>query len=614
MTVLAVSSALALSLGSGAAIGQGDASPRWGRAVIVGVEGAAQAQTPTGNLDLREGMALSHGYAIQTDGSGSVCALLTPGALMCVHKDSRVELTDLQHVVQGLPQAGTPAHGRIQVYLERGAILMHGRQGPAGLGIAVTLGPGAIVESSQAEFIVARDQTGGHVFVEEGAVTVRDGDDTRLIAEGQSATLGARGGAGAAPIVVEGGLDGRARYDFFVCRELFPTFSPLAADFTWDGLDGMAPVLADGGALLWVTRPSDALDVSPTARVPGGGSMAAAAPARPAAGTEGDRRRRTDMWAWYRGVGMLRGFNYLPRTAVNAIEMWQADTYDHATIDEELGWAHDSGLNSVRVFIPFVVWQQDAAGLQSRMEDFLSLADKHDIQVVPVLFDDYSPYALEPKAGPQPPPTPGVHNSQWVPSPGPALVRDPSTWPELERYVRGVVGAFRGDPRVLFWDLYSDPGRSGLGTASAPLAEAVFDWARLERPSQPLTVGIGSDLPAPESGAIMKRSDLITFSAYQSRAELEANMALAGVEGRPVVCTGWLERTQDLSFQTALPLFSRNHVGWYHWGLVAGKSQLHLPRNPSAAIVWPQALLNEDGSPYDKDEVTLIRQFIFEER
>lgn len=611
MTVLAA--LLALSMGPRFAMGQGDVSPRWGRAVIVGVEGAAQAETPTGSIDLQEGMALSHGYAIKTDGSGNVCALLTPGALVCIHKDSRVELTDLQHVIQGLPQAGNPARGKIQLYLERGAILMHGMQSPDGVALSVNLGPGSVVEATRAEFIVARDRDGCHVFVEQGAVTVRDGDDARQVSEGQSATFGPRGGASAAPVEVADNLDGSKRYDFYVCRELFPTFSPLVADFTWEGLDGMAPVLSDGGALLWITRPSDALDVSPTTRVPGGGSMAASAPARPADGTGAERRRRTDMWAWYRGVGMLRGFNYLPRTAVNSIEMWQADTYDHDTIDEELGWAHDSGLNSVRVFIPFVVWQQDAAGLQSRLEDFLSLADKHDLQVVPVLFDDYNPHGLDPKAGPQPPPTPGVHNSQWVPSPGAARVRDTTTWPELERYVRGMVGSFRGDPRVLFWDLYSDPGRSGLGNASVPLASAVFDWARRERPSQPLTAGISSDLDAPSAAAIMRRSDLITFSAYQSRAELEANMALAGVEGRPVVCTGWLERTQALSFQNALPLFAHDHVGWYHWGLVAGKSQLHIPRSPSDGAVWPQALLKADGSPYDQDEVTLIRQFIFEE-
>lgn len=31
-------------------------------------------------------------------------------------------------------------------------------------------------------------------------------------------------------------------------------------------------------------------------------------------------------WEWHKQQGWLRGFNYLPRTAVNWTEMWQQDT------------------------------------------------------------------------------------------------------------------------------------------------------------------------------------------------------------------------------------------------------------------------------------------------
>ena len=35
----------------------------------------------------------------------------------------------------------------------------------------------------------------------------------------------------------------------------------------------------------------------------------------------------------------LVGCNFSPSTAINQLEMWQADSWDPATIDRELGWA-----------------------------------------------------------------------------------------------------------------------------------------------------------------------------------------------------------------------------------------------------------------------------------
>ena len=60
--------------------------------------------------------------------------------------------------------------------------------------------------------------------------------------------------------------------------------------------------------------------------------------------------------AWYQQHGWACGFNYLPRSAVNWTEMWQAETFDAATIDQELAWAHNYGYNALRTNLPFIVW------------------------------------------------------------------------------------------------------------------------------------------------------------------------------------------------------------------------------------------------------------------
>ncbi len=55
--------------------------------------------------------------------------------------------------------------------------------------------------------------------------------------------------------------------------------------------------------------------------------------------------------AWYQAQPWLVGCNFLPSTAINQLEMWQAATYDPATIDKELGWAEWLGFNTLRVYL-----------------------------------------------------------------------------------------------------------------------------------------------------------------------------------------------------------------------------------------------------------------------
>ena len=151
------------------------------------------------------------------------------------------------------------------------------------------------------------------------------------------------------------------------------------------------------------------------------------------------------------------GANFLPSTAINELEMWQAESFDPATIDRELGWAEGIGMNTMRVFLHNLVWEQDPKGFDQRIDTFLTIAARHHIRPVFVLFDScWDPF---PKLGPQHPPIPGVHNSGWVQAPGAEILSDPAQYPRLERYVKGVVGAFANDPRILAWDRVERAGQ-----------------------------------------------------------------------------------------------------------------------------------------------------------
>ncbi|UCE46305.1 MAG: hypothetical protein JSW47_11860 [Phycisphaerales bacterium] len=318
---------------------------------------------------------------------------------------------------------------------------------------------------------------------------------------------------------------------------------------------------------------------------------------------------------WYGSVGVIKGCNYLPRSAVNVTEMWQASTFDPKTIDQELGWAQEAGYNSARVFLQYLVWREDPDGLKKRIRDFLAIANEHHISVMFILFCDCSFAGKEPYLGPQDDPVPGVHNSGWVPSPGLKRVTDRSVWPDLERYVKDVVGTFGQDPRVLIWDLYNEPGNSGMGPKSLPLAEAAFGWAREVNPMQPLTTGAWTGFDSPMSKRLMALSDIISFHAYDQPDGIVRKIKTCRGYGRPVICTEWLRRQVGNTFASILPLFAEHHVGWYHWGLVAGRTQTYLhwgsKRGDPVPEIWQHDTFHKDGTPYDPKELELIRTFLF---
>ena len=71
---------------------------------------------------------------------------------------------------------------------------------------------------------------------------------------------------------------------------------------------------------------------------------------------------------WYAQQKWLVGSNYIPANAINQLEMWQADSFDPKRIDLELGWAEGLGMNTMRVFLHDLLWQQDSAGFRKRID------------------------------------------------------------------------------------------------------------------------------------------------------------------------------------------------------------------------------------------------------
>lgn len=332
--------------------------------------------------------------------------------------------------------------------------------------------------------------------------------------------------------------------------------------------------------------------------------------------------------AWHAGLPWLVGANYAPAYAVNQLEMWQADSFDLDAIDRELALAQSIGMNTMRVFLHDLLWDEDAAGFKQRLDRFLTVSAARGIRPMLVFFDScWRPYPI---AGPQPPPIPGYHNSGWLQSPGLVKLPDRSTWPGLRAYVEDITRSFGRDDRVLVWDLWNEPDNAQNGRFPTiprrvelvtELLGLTFGWMRALDPSQPLTSGVwsGEDWSRRETLTPLQRlqldhSDVLSFHDYSGPARFRERIAQLKGYGRPLLCTEYLARSTGSTVESILPIALKERVGMFNWGLVDGKTQTRLPwdswtkapyvgREPD---VWFHELFRADGTPYRREEVELI--------
>jgi hypothetical protein len=370
-------------------------------------------------------------------------------------------------------------------------------------------------------------------------------------------------------------------------------------------------------------------------------------------------------WEWFDKQPWLVGTNFISSSAINQLEFWQEETFDPELIDKELGLSASIGMNTHRVFLHDLLWQQDSIGFMSRIDKFLEISHKNGMKILFVFFDDVW-YPL-PKLGKQPEPIPNVHNSGWVQSPGAKILYDSLSHYKLESYVKGVIRKFANDDRILGWDLYNEPGQKGIASHNISKERAIelykkigieindsnyskynlnqidpkeikqkhtlsllkktVKWAREVNPSQPLTIGIYEwDIKwdninnlSELNRFILNSSDIISFHSYGSKNEVLMRVKQLKNYRRPLLCTEYIAREYENTFQNVLPIFGDNKIGAYNWGLVSGKTNTIYPWKSwdstytSPPMRWHHDIFYQNGEPFSTEETEFIKNSIFSE-
>lgn len=621
-SLVSQTSRMAVAVGTACLILSGSAlaASRTGEAIVAVMAGDASTRVFTGPVhegrttvkDLFEGAAVGENSRVMTGRDGRLCMVLSPGAIVCIAPRTEFTIQQLRHTSDGLPTSEDDLVRRIHLDLHKGRILVHAGVPTPTLDIRITT-PAGMIEAQGGSFVVAEgDQGRWNVWSETYELAVTPQNGTRAALKAGNAAWMAADGEDRGQLHLASAAENSELYQFELCNAFFADLEPFIDNIHSFNRDGLSQYLGLSEPVLTLDDGALVTDVSPSIRT----TVATARPLILPSSAESGPGGRWDaqrLWIWYDSIGTVKGVNYIPRTAVNSVEMWMKDTFDPDTIDEELGWARSIGYNSIRVQLQFVVWKDDPKGFLDRVDKLLDIAAKHGMRVVPVLFDDLNLAGEAPHLGAQPEPVPDAYNARWVPSPGPEAVKDRSQWPDLEKYVKDVIEKFKRDQRVLYWDLYNTAGNSGLWEESLPLLDQTFTWARSVDPSQPLAVAAWKEFGSAMAASKLERSDIITFQCFDTAEGIEARIQLLQRYKRPIICSDWLMRQMGNDFKTVLPVFATYRVGWFNQGLVSGKTHMtiqdaryRVEKNPD---LWQQDVLQKDGTPYDEKEVELIQGF-----
>jgi len=350
-----------------------------------------------------------------------------------------------------------------------------------------------------------------------------------------------------------------------------------------------------------------------------------------------ERWTKEQIWEWYDARPWMRGCNYMSADCVNRIDQWQALHFEEtfATTEKELALAAETGFNSIRIILEYVVWKEEHDGFLERFDRYLDLCAKHGISCMVVLANDCMPPKTElwkmPYIGEQQYDW-GYHggkkHSQHGAHNGPAphfYLDDPETADDYFKMVTEMVTLYKDDPRICIWDVYNEPGNSRRGLITLPILERMFKTVRAADPSQPLTCGVfrgdGNVKGwSPVETCALENSDIISYHFYRGFAEHVKLIKHLKEFGRPLMNTEWLGRCLHNDVFDCFPLFYLEKIACYNWGFVAGKYQTYEPweaswnalaDDPHADIdvkQWFHDLYRANHRPYDPKEIALIKK------
>ena len=349
---------------------------------------------------------------------------------------------------------------------------------------------------------------------------------------------------------------------------------------------------------------------------------------------------KAKIWEWYDAHPWIRGCNFIGSDCANRLDQWQSYGREERmkVAESEIALAASIGFNTIRLIADFDVWLQERESYMSVLEEYLTIAAKHGISVCYVLATEVLlPRGIDEPFKPKPLGEQkyalGYHQGRFPLTPE-EEAKKPYHYLQRDglrelfcEMVHEIVTKYRNDERILFWDIYNEPGIA-LGRDAVPVVEKVFELVRECDPSQPVTADIwrgviNGGVKFAEEARALELSDFVNFHCYGNLEKTILTIDELRRLGRPLVCTEWMNRINHNDVKDIYPLYYLEKVGCYCWGFVVGKTQTNEPwemfwkhyYDPEKHVdydftKWQHDLYRPGARhPYDPREIDLIKKF-----
>ncbi|MBQ2491823.1 MAG: hypothetical protein II527_00635 [Bacteroidales bacterium] len=309
------------------------------------------------------------------------------------------------------------------------------------------------------------------------------------------------------------------------------------------------------------------------------------------AGFAKERKQWTEKqaWDWEKKVGTIIGFNQ-PESA-----------YPGMTNLEILRKAADLGFNSVRFWLK----GEDVDAQIAYIKKMADEAESCGMTISPVL-------SLQRK----------YFNDK---------ENEKENLKIVEELVKTLIRPFANDERIVLWDIWNEPGfKTGDPETFREMewVEKMVHWCREENLCQPITASIiwdpdrDADVSSPtweKRRQVEAMMDLHNFHSYDCArnfgAEIDYTLdRIRKISNRPIVCTEAMIRVNGSSVQRTLPVFAREHVHVYLWGLYNNDWNWSVKWGRSTYDAFDPMFhdfLWADGDAYDAREFPFIKNFRF---
>jgi len=297
-------------------------------------------------------------------------------------------------------------------------------------------------------------------------------------------------------------------------------------------------------------------------------------------------------WRW------VQGTVFVPTNVTNEAQEW--DEYNPEINDRELRYASIYGINCVRVYLHYLIYEKKKDVLLKEIEDFLTRADKYHIKVEFVFFDSCwnnpsndilsANYVY-------PAPTYGVHNSRWLKGPSEDLLNNhyDENKDRLKAYVQDIVNAHKDDPRIAFWETYNEPNKKS--DAVTKLMADSLRWIH----------ETGTQIPVTATGGGFKGdaySDFRSWHQYSGKYELRGEEVTS-------LCTECMNRKHQ-SVPGIVSHF-KGKVGYIMWEFGIGRDNCRFswdqnrkkPATEENAVPF-HGIVYPDGHPWSVDDVKAL--------